>query len=101
MKCCTSLTDVYLGDSLSVISDCMFDFCSNLSVLVIPSSVTRITKYAFSSLSENTGLTEADKDVSGVTAKNITLSVKAKIKHKSGAGVSACSAFFGGFAANG
>lgn len=71
MKCCTSLTDVYLGNSLSVISDSMFNYCQNLSVLVIPSGVTTISRYAFSSLSENTGLTEADKDVSGVTAGDI------------------------------
>ena len=71
MKCCTSLTDVYLGNSLSVISDSMFNYCPNLSVLVIPSGVTTISRYAFSSLSENTGLTEADKDVSGVTAGDI------------------------------
>ena len=102
MKCCTSLTDVYLGDSLSVISDSMFNYCPNLSVLVIPSSVTTISRYAFSFLDKNTVLaydgTRGQWDnISGVG--NVPTTVKVTFTAESG--VSACSAFFGGFAANG
>ena len=50
---CASLTNVTLGNSVTIIEGSAFENCHNLSNIVIPNSVTEIRSYSFC----NTGIT--------------------------------------------
>ena len=44
---CTSLTSIYIGNSVNNICDCAFHSCSSLDRVTIPHSVTHIGSFAF------------------------------------------------------